>query len=950
MTRMTCSFCPMTKSIEDLRKNKKNDPNSTENIETKTVALNHGGGEDKETRFQDIIDDIDDRYPNWKTTPIIVPAYIFSGIENKKTWTEEDLYNTLSEERKKFISTCNLRAVETGPIPPDLGTHLNEHMKENFQSYISQYNIIRGRKCEQKVRNKNLKKLKTNAAGLNLSNIHHFKYLYHMLSKFGIDIVAEIKKKKKNPKLEIESDSIFIRPHGDHIKVEIQEIKAYSVDPSWRGASYSHGIGEKSDEYFKNNVKRGLEQLKKGVTTFTNIFSFLTDEELKRVRLTARCIFPNFSKKEIHNSDVLLPCHNCSALIQLKEDFESSCRTYDSMFSPFNQTNVMDIYKKILAIYIGVGSMIELKTPEDGYKKEKADLEQVSNMMFNNRSRIIMLGAEQMKIVYQRLKNDSLRSGILMGPYGSGKTLAILFLLQRVQLIIEDEESSEKKQVIIIIWDDKAKDLLKYYQDQNPAPDGKIYKKSEAFKHFGILDDNIHRETTTIQINQLCKAIKEKSAGYEETYLFIDEVLVDTCEQDLLGNAPFVHNGQPVDWSGLDPLDIITYIAVTPDSECFLNPKEYSEVEIRENNKRSLMTTNVLSRSYRSNISIQEFIQFIQSELKEEGLTGFNPEPRDVCSGHEIVGTSPEWSPCTATQHMMCNRGCKHCFLDENILKKINYFLKDVPQTIRKKEVVIVVIENLINRRRYKGHEYSRLFVKSWFEKKGFSSSQIKFDFEFEGMESSVMILIQNLGDMSGSLSNVLSRAISRLLLLSPKDDKYLEAAVSANHLTIVPVPYVDDGYGDSTINNEKETETEHRDSPEDIRIGGTGGARAYETIQCLAPLSDSDQSMPDLDSDAFSSSSSDETSSSSSEEEEYRLRAFQGQNLGTFEIYPSYMVLKRSKSITDMKNKSEQISSTACRSMEDLVESGSLGESICYFTLLEDIANIFIEKPQFFP
>lgn len=45
------------------------------------------------------------------------------------------------------------------------------------------------------------------------------------------------------------------------------------------------------------------------------------------------------------------------------------------------------------------------------------------------------------------------------------------------------------------------------------------------------------------------------------------------------------------------------------------------------------------------------------------------------------------------------------------------------------------------------------MFVKSWFKKKLDLDSQIKFDFEFEGMESSVMILIQNHGDMSGSLS-----------------------------------------------------------------------------------------------------------------------------------------------------------------------------------------------------
>lgn len=189
------------------------------------------------------------------------------------------------------------------------------------------------------------------------------------------------------------------------------------------------------------------------------------------------------------------------------------------------------------------------------------------------------------------------------------------------------------------------------------------------------------------------------------------------------------------------------------------------------------------------------------------------------------------------------------------------------------------------------------------------------------------------------------SRAISRLLLLSPKEDNYLDSAVSAKYLTKVPGPYVDDRYADSAANTLKDRYP--RDSsPEDGRVGGFGSrgiksVSVFSTV-CESVAGDSDQSMPDLDSDAFLSDDSRSSSSSetdSDSEEDYRFRSFHSQNLGTFEIYPSNMVMKRSQSITDIKKKSEQNVAAVCRSMEDLVVSG--GESKSYFTLLEDIANI---------
>ena len=170
-------------------------------------------------------------------------------------------------------------------------------------------------------------------------------------------------------------------------------------------------------------------------------------------------------------------------------------------------------------------------------------------------------------------------------------------------------------------------------------------------------------------MNELFKKISETSNDFDRTFLFIDEVLVVTREgDDLLGNAPFLCNGQPADWSRLDPLGINTVIAVTPDSECYLNPRIYTAQEIEDNNRRAVIPTHVLSRTYRSNKRIYGFIKFIQQKLEEAGLLGFNLKTTDVCYGHEIVGERPQWSAQESTDHMRCFKGCERCFLNESVL------------------------------------------------------------------------------------------------------------------------------------------------------------------------------------------------------------------------------------------------------------------------------------------
>ena len=67
--------------------------------------------------------------------------------------------------------------------------------------------------------------------------------------------------------------------------------------------------------------------------------------------------------------------------------------------------------------------------------------------------------------------------------------------------------------------------------------------------------------------------------------------------------------------------------------------------------------------------------------------------------------------------------------------------------------------------------------VKGWFEHLNIKS--VKFDHEFEGMETPVALVVQNRDEIHGSIASALSRACSRLIIVSSKGDEFLENAVT---------------------------------------------------------------------------------------------------------------------------------------------------------------------------
>jgi len=77
--------------------------------------------------------------------------------------------------------------------------------------------------------------------------------------------------------------------------------------------------------------------------------------------------------------------------------------------------------------------------------------------------------------------------------------------------------------------------------------------------------------------------------------------------------------------------------------------------------------------------------------------------------------------------------------------------------------------------------------VKSWFSKFIDEEINFKFDFEFEGMDSPVVIVLRNNGDVRGSLSSSISRATSKLFIVSPRDDQLLVKAKKTGAVKYLP-------------------------------------------------------------------------------------------------------------------------------------------------------------------
>ena len=98
-----------------------------------------------------------------------------------------------------------------------------------------------------------------------------------------------------------------------------------------------------------------------------------------------------------------------------------------------------------------------------------------------------MLGPQQISFNYHLYASGVDENLVLMGPYGSGKTITLIMMVQKIM----DSLRQQKRfgEIIIIIYEDEAVDLKNYYKNlcgsDNKFISVKVMNKSEAFAKYG---------------------------------------------------------------------------------------------------------------------------------------------------------------------------------------------------------------------------------------------------------------------------------------------------------------------------------------------------------------------------------------------------------------------------------------------------------------------------------
>ena len=167
-----------------------------------------------------------------------------------------------------------------------------------------------------------------------------------------------------------------------------------------------------------------------------------------------------------------------------------------------------------------------------------------------------------------------------------------------------------------------------------------------------------------------------------------------------------------------------------------------------------------MTRTFRSTNTINQFIQELESECssKHEEFDYLIP-PHAIRQGYEIRGKVPLWLEAPKHRHMKCaKQKCENCFL---------LCIKDPLDIVVKESNLGCVPDGDILR--ILSVSASTKNSMCTFEKK----FVIKSNFEFDGCEANVVIVIQNGGLLRFSLSNAISRAVSRLVHILPDDENF---------------------------------------------------------------------------------------------------------------------------------------------------------------------------------
>ena len=607
------------------------------------------------------------------------------------------------------------------------------------------------------------------------------------------------KGKKGKGRKEIEHDILYFAPHKDKVNVSFVQAKS-QLNVPWTQA--------KKIVNTRRVIEKACSQGVADVDTFSELAShFLTDDQFKMIIMKFSITMSDLSN--IPETEI---CEICRKSFIFEEEKAKGCgnkysaEELQNLFGQPEQTEPLtsgakDIFLLLSSIYAGGGSLVKLKSAKEKYERENTYLQEADQMMQKlmqadtttqpSRNAKTALNpkwvSRNVNIKLSPAQNNLYNSGIglrtgycMIGGHGTGKSMMIQLEVTRAARLHTEEGT--KATIYVVVWEMKAKELLESYKrfaetiTHSTEVELRFMNKEALCNETQVEFEG--RDTTSI-INNIVRNL----SGNKAVYLFIDEVEVEnpgvTDMIDLIGKTPFCFEGEIFHWSNLDPLHVRLVVAVTTDSQDlapFVDVEEADKQRLRsalEVAPKEKIPTVVLWRVFRCSNAIQNTVEHLQVACsKKDKEFGFAVDPKVQIRGHDVQGDLVEWIPCNETEHMICNQECRECFLlmiNEALAEKIKILNSQDGVPLHE---VTVIVSSFSRKRTPEDNRIKAFLAKSH------PGVNIKLNFEMEGLEAPTVILIRNGGLLGHAISLGVSRATTKLVVISTDDNGILENAV----------------------------------------------------------------------------------------------------------------------------------------------------------------------------
>ena len=358
-------------------------------------------------------------------------------------------------------------AMNRSLVPEDIIKFAEKKLEENikrFMSETSEFSLLssmRGQKNENNLVSllqSHLNNLQQ--PGLLINSYKVYSSLKNLLKRYGIKLSLS-----KSDETQVEHDNMTIIPLKDEVRISFIQAKA-TVQLPW-----PHSADKNKNTI--SSCQKAFQQALHDIVTFTELCQhFLSKKEYNRLVFNFTVYITSLqgiSEEEI--------CKNCRRFIleeeklHTKEEEQVLLGVRDLCLPT---PEAVDIFKTLATLYVGGGSIVEMKNSQEGYIKEVKRLKHVEEGMmkvFQNTDESVYKScvAENKTIKLGPDQNNIYSSGIglhqsyaVMAPWGGGKSMLLELELKRVVELYN--ETKEPVKIYIVVYEIKALDLVKHYQ------------------------------------------------------------------------------------------------------------------------------------------------------------------------------------------------------------------------------------------------------------------------------------------------------------------------------------------------------------------------------------------------------------------------------------------------------------------------------------------------------